>query len=126
MSDTCSGSLFGGVDDWEQDRSGYCVNIKCMDGSSHFRVEKADFSPLPLPSIKLWCMQGSVCRLNVKTALRLNPAVAGDRMMNSRLCSRIQDQSRGKLLTGEGVPGQCTQNEQVREAWKQRTLNSGF
>lgn len=40
--------------------------------------------------------------------------MAGDRMMNSWLCSRIQDQSRGKLLTGEGVPGQCTMNEQVR------------
>lgn len=34
--------------------------------------------------------------------------------MNSWPRRRIQDQSRGKLLTGEGVPGQCTMNEQVR------------
>lgn len=35
-------------------------------------------------------------------------------MMNSWTYGRIQDQSRGKSLTGEGVPWQRTMNEQVR------------
>lgn len=52
--------------------------------------------------------------LKLLSTLKHYPAAAGDRMMNSWLRRRIQDQSRGKLLTGEGVPGQCTMNEQVR------------
>lgn len=93
------------------------VNIKRLTSSSSYLESKMGNSQLLFPRINLCCMQGCLYVawiLKPFLTLKHYHTVAGDRMMNSWLCSRIQDQSRGKLLTGEGVPRQCTMNEQVR------------
>lgn len=88
-------------------------DLVVLASSAEMRIFDALFEFPSVASRRAFVMS-SEFKIKPLSTLKHYPAVTADRMMNSRLHCRIQERSRGKSLTGEGVPGQRTMNEQVR------------